>query len=331
MQAALVARETALARECLAIERSRESWQRETEEALAKAKADWKSEEAARLAAAEAQWQKATAKALAAARVQAAPADDSEMALELNRLREEVASMQAALVEREGALAREYVAIERTREARGVETQEALSRAKAAWKAEEVERLAAAETQWKKQASRAVAELTARCDRAETALAEVSTRAASNIREGSQHRPSKTEIVLKPDRIGFSARASGQGDGQAKSHLIRNIVIAAALAVPAALSYPYVAAHLSGTPATAAIAPAQEEIGGQVTAVVKSAVNARTEPSASASIVSTLERGLKVTIVEERGNWTLVRADNKSDKGEPRQGWVYSSFLNARD
>jgi hypothetical protein len=178
--------------------------------------------------------------------------------------------------------------------------------------------------------------LTARCERAETSLAEASARAASSIREGNQHRPSKTEIVLKPDRIGFTARTFEQSDAQPKGHLIRNIVIAAALAVPAALFYPRIATEVEtmfgGAPTPVAVAaPAAQEMSGQVTAVVKSAVNARTEPSASASIAWTLERGLKVTIVEERGNWTLVRADSKSDKGEPRQGWVYSSFLNARD
>ena len=161
---------------------------------------------------------------------------------------------------------------------------------------------------------------------------EASTRAASSIREGDERRPSKTEIVLKPDRIGFTTRTLDQRDGQSQRHLIRNVIIAAALAVPAVLFYPRIANEFEtvfgDAPAPVGAAePASQQDGGQVTAVVKNAVNARTEPSPSAAVVWTLQRGVKVTIVEQRGNWTLVRADRKNDTGEPRQGWVSSSFL----
>jgi uncharacterized protein YgiM (DUF1202 family) len=65
--------------------------------------------------------------------------------------------------------------------------------------------------------------------------------------------------------------------------------------------------------------------------VVNHAANVRTEASAAAAIVSTLQRGLKVVAVEKRGNWTLVRIEDASGKTEPRQGWVASSFLEAAD
>ena len=86
--------------------------------ALAKAEASWKAEEAARLASAEARWQAKSANAAADMRAQAESMRASGVEFELNRLREELAAMQAALMDRETALARADLAIERTR-ARG--------------------------------------------------------------------------------------------------------------------------------------------------------------------------------------------------------------------
>jgi uncharacterized protein YgiM (DUF1202 family) len=64
-------------------------------------------------------------------------------------------------------------------------------------------------------------------------------------------------------------------------------------------------------------------------AVVNHAANVRAGPSSTAEIVSTLQRGGKVASLEQRGNWTLVEFAADNGKSQPRQGWVYSSFVEA--
>jgi uncharacterized protein YgiM (DUF1202 family) len=167
----------------------------------------------------------------------------------------------------------------------------------------------------------------------ETALA----RAGSAIEQAHELRTPETEIVLKPDRIGDATGALVQHrDMQARRHPIRNLVVAASLAASAIVFYPRITLFFPeiGTIFGDAHAPVgshvpvSPQIAEQSMAVVIHAVNARAEPSTSAAIISTLQRGLKVATVEQRGSWTLVRIDGESGKAEPRQGWVYSSFLN---
>jgi hypothetical protein len=60
---------------------------------------------------------------------------------------------------------------------------EARAKAEAVWKASEAERLAKAEADWREKSTGAVAELKARCERAENALTEASARAEAEWRE----------------------------------------------------------------------------------------------------------------------------------------------------
>ncbi|HXJ02527.1 MAG TPA: hypothetical protein VNH44_14990, partial [Micropepsaceae bacterium] len=330
VQAALVDRETAAAREWLAIERTREGRQREIQEVLSRAELSWKAEEANRLAAVEAEWRAATEKALIEAQAHMQPSHDQSMELELDRLREESAAMKAALADRETALAREFVAIERTRESAQREIEDALAKAKEAWKAEEAARLAAAEAQWRAQSSKALAELKARQDRSENTFGKESSRTALPATSTNQFRP--REIVLKPDRIGFSSTARQDAETQGKNHTLRNFLVAILLATPAVAFYPRIASMFSESSANASAtvnstAPAAQEVTGRAAIVVRAA-NARTEPSATAAIVSALPAGLKLATVEQRGNWTLVRlAGLSSSKPGQIQAWVYSSSL----
>jgi hypothetical protein len=49
-------------------------------------------------------------------------------------------------------------------------------------------------------------------------------------------------------------------------------------------------------------------------------------PSAKGDTVATLPRNATVTVVEQRGNWTLVEIP-APDGGKPQQGWVFNSYL----
>ncbi|HEX3487102.1 MAG TPA: hypothetical protein VHT51_18750 [Micropepsaceae bacterium] len=240
VQAALVDRETAAAREWVAIERARETRQQEIQDALARAEMSWKAAEAARFAAAEAQWRGASTQAAMEAQAEIQASHDQSIELELNRLREEATSMRAALADREMALARECVAIERTRESSQRDIQEALLQAKAAWKAEEAARLAAAEEQWQRKSAQALAEIKARYDR---------TDSNENIRASAPAAPSRfrpSEIVLKPDRIGAVRAALKERDEHpVKSHALRNLVVAILLGASGMIAYPRVASMLS--------------------------------------------------------------------------------------
>jgi len=194
LQAALADREAELARADIAAEQASERAQREAEDALSKARKAWAADEATRLAAAEAQWREKSARevAAAAARYQQAEAAlidlrtqaDTDVGAtrdkddrDVRRLRDEWARMQAALTDRDNALAQMRSATEQARDTWQKQSEAALSKAATAWKTDEAARLAAAEAQWRKQSASALAEATARCERAEMLFAEASARA----------------------------------------------------------------------------------------------------------------------------------------------------------
>ena len=137
----------------------RERWQRETDTALSKAEKAWKAAEAARLAAAEAQWREQSAGALAKvgskAKAAREPAGD---AIELRRLRDQFATMQSALADRETELAEARSATKQMQQRLRQDADAALSKAEKTWKAAEAARLTAAEAQWQEKSARALAE-----------------------------------------------------------------------------------------------------------------------------------------------------------------------------
>ena len=115
------------------------------------------------------------------------------------------------------------------------------------------------------------------------------------------------------------------------------MVVAASLAVAAIMFYPRIESFIpqigtifgDGLTRAGASLPLSPKIAEAPMAVVIHGANVRAGPSATADVVSTLQRGVNVATIEQRGAWTLVRIDGESDKTEPRQGWVYSSFLKA--
>lgn len=150
-QAKLAAREAELARVADAVDAAK----REAEAALTKAEQAWRDGEAARLTAAEAEWREASAKALAEAHADAdalrakGSAGESDL---LNR----VAELQAAIAERDEALARTQSAHEQARARTAQEADARLAKAEENWKAAQTARLAAVEAEWRTKLDQAV-------------------------------------------------------------------------------------------------------------------------------------------------------------------------------
>jgi hypothetical protein len=383
MQGSLSTRQTALAQAHLDLEQARERWQLESEAALSRAEKTWKANEAVRFAAAEAQWQEKSAKIVAEAterfgeaalkqlRSKAGASREQDNEIALQRLREELAATQAALAEQESALVQTGLGLEQSRERWQQESEEALSKARRVWKADDAARLAAAEAQWQETSARTLAEATKRFETAETALKQLLIRTEQTRESGNaiEHRrlreelammqtslsdresalaearlaleqsreppAPETKIVLKPDRMWNAVERREREDDRPKSFLIRDMIVVGALVASAIVFYPRFESYLPeiGTIFGNASAPASvpqrvaPRAAGQHMAVVNHGANVRAGPSSTAEIVSALQRGQQVATFEKRGSWTHIRMGGEPGKTEPREGWIFSSFL----
>ena len=305
-QAALKEREAALAQLRLTGEQAQERWTRQAHESLHKAEQGWKAREDARFAVAEKHWQDKSSKALAETRDQA----DKE----LHRVREDLAAAQAALKERGAG--------EAPQESPTREAHESLQKA--------------------------LAEATQRCEAAEKALARWKAHTArqqktvANAGDPAKFKDFAGSRAKSEDGAELPVRGHGTRGGA-----IRDVLFATSLAILAITLYPSFAPFLperlrtnidlvaSGiqpmlghsVPAPASVVPAAPAVAAQKTAVVIRDTQLRATPSPAAEIVSTLKSGLEAVIVQERGDWTLVRIDGEAGQGA--QGWVQTSFLKA--
>jgi hypothetical protein len=122
--------------------------------------------------------------------------------------------------------------------------------------------------------------------------------------------------------------------------LIRDIVLVAALAASAIIFWPRLESYIPAgwLPNSAesepvadsqaqAPAPAATPAPEQQMATVLRSANVRANPAKTAAVISTLQHGVQVAVIDTRNNWTLVRIDAKNSNAKPQQGWVYSSFL----
>ncbi len=150
VQAKLAEREAALARAMA----SADAAKREAEAGLAKAEQTWRDGEAARLAVAEAQWREASTKALSEAHADANAEREQGTASERDLLHR-VAELQAAIAERDEAIARAQSASEQARARAAQEADARMAKAEQNWKAAEAARLAATEATWKAKVSEA--------------------------------------------------------------------------------------------------------------------------------------------------------------------------------
>ena len=385
LQAALTDRDTKLAQVRSATGQAEEQWRKEAEEALSKAEKTWKADEANRLSAAEAQWQERSARALADAHAEAKSARNQSEE-EHRRLRDELAALQASLAERQTAPAPSGLDIEQARQSWAREAQDQLQKAEKAWKAGEAARSAAAEAQWQKQSASALAEVTARCEAAEAALAQTKALAArerdqaahtedsdlykelamlrakladretklAKLRSGtddtSRRNALESKIVIQPNRMRDALKTLEQErQPSAKRGALRDICVAAALAVSAVLLYPSIEPFLpeswrsniavitgglepthgkSEAPLETSPPPAPDTAAKRMAIVIRD-VNLRAGPSTAEATISTLAQGLSVAVLEQRGNWTLIQIEKENNATQPVQGWVFNSFLKA--
>ncbi|HMI96752.1 MAG TPA: SH3 domain-containing protein [Micropepsaceae bacterium] len=151
--------------------------------------------------------------------------------------------------------------------------------------------------------------------------------------------PTENKIVLKPDRM-WSA-LERKDDRPPKRHLFRDLVVVASLAVAAIVFYPRIESFipelpeipgmgtiLGGAPAPAGLRPqAAPPAVEQHMAVLNHGGNVRAGASPTAEVVTALQRGQKVATFEQNGKWTHIRIGGESGKTEPREGWIFSSFL----
>jgi hypothetical protein len=167
----------------------------------------------------------------------------------------------------------------------------------------------------------------------ETALAE-----ARLALEQTRELPTpETKIVLRPDRMWKSSERREQENDRPKSFLVRDMIIVGALVASAIVFYPRFESYLHlpeiGTIFGNASAPASLRPQAappaveQHMAILNHGGNVRAGASPTAEIVTALQRGQKVATLEQSGKWTHIRIGGESGKTEPRDGWIFSSFL----
>jgi len=340
-----------------ALSKAKKVWEAGETERLIVAKAQWHEQSAAAWAA-------------AGAEVEAAhnQANESELGLpraELAAVRAMLADREAELAEAHLAIeqARERwqqeleAALSKEKKVWEAGEIERLVGAKAQWQEKSAKALAAAraETETTRDTANAIEarRLRAECTALQAVLAcreaELSQmQAAERERElGADN----THIVLKRERIrNYREEAEQELEARSPRHFLRDGIAAACLAILVMVFYPRIEPLILGSPAPAsspapadagvpsgsgapsvAPAPASPAIVEQPLAVVIHAANVRAGPSGAADVIATLQLGVKVAIVEQRGNWTLIQINGESGDLKPPQGWVYSPFLKGAD
>ena len=289
------------------LEQERKRHEADSLAALKRAEENWKAQEAARAAAASAEWQQlsarilldekdkasklevslavetdksrkletALAQALAQARQASPPGDDTAAH---DRLRAELADAQAALAARETELVRNRAEREQERNRWQQEAQAGLDAKAAAWKAEEAVRLKAM-AEACAGSDEALAQMTVRCENAEQALADATSRnAASHDEDGyieslrSEVAELRNALVKSETELGWARSAIDQAQplhirravenlpigmpapqaqeqeeettDSNKRALIRDFLVVIAVVVPVILFYPWFAGYL---------------------------------------------------------------------------------------
>ncbi len=327
LQAAVDERDAALKRaeEIAAETRAREA--RATQEALSRAEAVWRAEAAARAAAADEQ-----------AREVMPAAAESDREAELRRLREKAATLEAKLIK-----ANKFAEEEQLRWQR--DAQDAISRATKEWTAKESARRATTEAQVRKEIGGQLSLATSRYEAAEAALAQLRIRASSRD-EGRMEvelagarasliareaELARLRELLESTRSATDAAEASVAAAAPANRYVRDVSIAAAIGVAVVIAYPFVSGLMAPPPPAPVVAPVVEAPAPPPPVVVRTAVlsldaRLRAGPSTKVGVVAPLERGVSVTVLEERGEWIRVRA--AAAQGKPlREGWVKISQL----
>jgi len=261
---------------------------------------------------------------------------ESDRDAELRRLREKAATLEAKLIK-----ANKFAEDEQLRWQR--EAQEAISRATKEWVAKESSRRATTEAQVRKEIGQQLVQATSRYEAAEAALSQLRIRASTRDEgrmevelAGARASLAAREAELTRVREQLEAMRSANPVVEAPvvaaapgyPRYVRDASIAAAIGVVVVVAYPLVMGLMSAPPpapvvqAVVAPAPAPPPVVER-TAVLSLDARLRAGPSTNVSVIAPLERGVSVTILEERGEWIRVRA-----AGKPvREGWVKVSQL----
>ncbi|HLY05172.1 MAG TPA: hypothetical protein VKR31_05440 [Rhizomicrobium sp.] len=334
--------EAQLAEAQLAAARARERTREEVEAAVAKAEEAWKASEALRESEIETRERERGARALAEAmarleRTEAALADArnelesereraavqlaeararlerNETALteaterietmrdpanesELRRLRNELANLQVAYTDREAELTVIQTTMRKARERSADQTRAAVLKAEDEWRREEAKRLEAAKLNWERQA-----QFAAEMNAAPEGVSEATTTKRAN-------------------------------------RLLLDTALAIGLAVVVVLGFTfYWRTPVAGVPnASAALPPkpvhlavsAPAQAAGVPMTIGTAVARLRAEPDMKGATLSTLRRGVQVSLLERRGNWARVHLD--SSAGKPaRDGWIFAASLRA--
>jgi hypothetical protein len=289
MQSALAQRENELARHRTAFEQERERWRQELEAALTVAAKAWKTEEDARLAA-----------MVAKSRAES----DASLAAAISRYE----AAESALAE----TGRQNVAPSRRDDGYVESLRRELSTVR-------------------------------------EALVNCEVELGQARRAAERTRPHAMQNAVSNPVLERNLADPGEEDVAAsrKRGLVRDFIVAVCVITPVIFFYPWLEVYLPvevrtnitsmtggllGTgappalPIQAAAPPAPPAVKQQTT-IVSRAVNLRATAATTGAVVLTLQRGVPVTVLERRGNWTLVEVPSKDGKTKALQGFVYSSYL----
>jgi hypothetical protein len=204
LRAAVAEREKHAAEaQVIAVAEARERTRRELAAALSQAEQKWKAAEDKRLAAAEAEWKEFSDRtvaelarrleqtetelhgAQAGARSEGARRDSAET----KRLQAELSAANQTIAAREKDILEAKALADRSAK-RAEELAVAANKAEAVWKKDEAKRLAAAEARWSEQSAQTVADVSARLQRSESALAkaQVELKSARDRRDNTELR-----------------------------------------------------------------------------------------------------------------------------------------------
>jgi chromosome segregation ATPase len=137
------------------------------------------------------------------------------------------------------------------------------------------------------------------------------------------------KVVLRPNRI----MVQQVDDRPRRRRAGRDVAAVAVLAAVVVVAYPTiqpllphdVRAAIGRAPGSAPSVSAPSS-PAQRSALVTAEVNLRSGPSRNAGVITTLPRGMNVTVIDGRGDWMLVEVEGDARAGQ-RQGWVFGSFV----
>lgn len=218
------------------------------------------------------------------------PANDSE----LRRLRNELANLQVAYTDREAELALMQTTMRKARERTNDQQRAAVLRAEDEWRREEAKRLEAAKLNWERQAQFA-AEMSAPPE----AIAEAATMKRAN------------RLLLDSAlAIGFAALVV-LGFTFYWHMPVAGVPNASAALPPKAVHMPV---------------PAPQQAAGVPMTIGTALARLRAEPDTKGVTLSTLRRGVQVSLLERRGNWARVHLDGSAGKAA-QDGWIFAASL----